>query len=200
MGSFDLAGELANTTAEERGTKLHDVGDYTFVVKSAEDGGLSKNGVPFLKTKVEFLEPPYRGHVVSRDIYYSNKSQGAIRMFWQQLQALGISEDYLQETGQTTFDAIAQLITNAQFEGNIRHREFPVGEGVYREEVNIRKFISNPNVGDPSAVTGQVQPPAGPEPELFEDEEETPAAEPETVSAAAGVATDADDPWGAADK
>lgn len=202
MGSFDLAGELANTTAEERGTKLHDEGDYNFGVVSAKDEGESKNGSPTLGIVVEFLEGPYRGHRVNKKIYYSNKSQGGIRFFWQQLKGLGIEEEYLQASGQTTFDQIALLAVGVQFAGKIRHREFPVGEGSYQEEVVIGKPISNPNVGG-TAVTGVVQPPAGPAPELFDDEDgqapattspATPEVSPPAQEAEA-EAVDADDPW-----
>lgn len=195
MGSFDLAQELATTTAEERGTKLHDEGDYTFGVKKAEDGGFSKNGTPQLLLQVEFLEGQYRGHTVNRNVYYSNKSQGGIRFFWSQMKGLGLDEDYLQATGQTSFDQIALLVQGAQFNGKIRHREFPIDSGTYQEEVTIGKPISNPNVGD-GAVTGVVQPPAGPAPEVFPDDEDAPLDIPVATDGAPVVA-DEDDPWGA---
>jgi hypothetical protein len=189
MGSFDLQTELDTTTAEERGTKLHDIGEYTFGVVSAKDEGESKNGSPTLALQVEFLDGAYRGHRLQRRVYYSNKTQGGIRFFWAQLRGLGLTEDYLVSTKQTRFDQIALLVENAQFHGKITHREYPEGSGVYQEEVSIGKPISNPNVdGTGPALTGQVQPPEQAAPRVFDDED-TPA------QAVDGTAT-TDDPWG----
>lgn len=193
MGSYNIADELGGLSDEQIGTKLHEKGDYVFVVTAAEENETSGHN-PCIRLKVEFVDGQYRGNQLTKDVIYSNRTDAGKAFFFKQMNWLGISPDLIKAR-RLDLAAAALLLPNTQFVGKIDHREFPKDSGEYRLDLNIKSLVSNPNVGGVEAPSAEDLPPA----EEWNDDD-VPSAAPAAVASGAGVATDADDPWGAGTK
>lgn len=193
MGSYSISDELGGLSDEQIGTKLHDKGDYPFVVIAAEENETSGHN-PCIRLKVEFVEGAYRGHSLSKDVILSTKSDAGKAFFFKQLNWLGLSPELIKER-QLDLAQASLLLPGTQFIGRVDHREWPKDSGEYRLDLNIRSLIANPNVGGVEDATPDELPPA----EEWNDDD-VPQATPAAVASGASVATDADDPWGAGDK
>jgi hypothetical protein len=204
MGSYNLASELEGMSDEALGTKLHDKGEYIFVVDAAEEAETSGKN-PCLRLKVSFVDGAYRGQQLTKDVIYSNRTAGGPPFFYRQLAALGLTTDIVREN--PTFDVLAQLSVGAQFIGKVDHREFPPGSGDYRLDLMVSKPVSNPNTDGDSAAGATDAPVQDDRWNVEEDDvPATPAAvaaEPEAAAAeppTAAEEADAEDPWGVTSK
>lgn len=198
--SFNLAEELESLDPELTSNTLPEPGTYLFEVVSGEFR-VSKNGVPNINMRVQFADGRYKGRSEFLTIYYSKKSPESISMFWRQLKAVGVTNEWITEKKATLADAALQTV-GARFNGSLKIREFRGND-----EVSIfpNKFVefnedARSGLDETAADTSVAALPDLDDEEPAAQEQERvpltkdPVVEQERPKATVGAAED--DPWG----
>jgi hypothetical protein len=113
-------------------------GKYTVRVKKAE-ATTSGNGKLMYKLTLEIINGPKTGSTLWTNVVLTVDNPKAVFMFFVNLQALGISKEYLKQDPAPVPATVAAKMVNAVIEIEVDHKPW---QGVDREDVKILKGIS----------------------------------------------------------
>jgi hypothetical protein len=162
----------------EEGTKVIPAGEYRVRVTEAEPKTAS-TGAEMIKTTVKLEDAGYEGRAVTTNLVFTFDNPTAMKMLFRRLQALGITSEWLAETGANVAQ-IAEAIKGRSCVAKLNVRKW---NGEDRNDVEM--FLDGVGSGIPSAPTVAGGPSDAPPPPDLSSMEPGPAAAP--APAASGV-------------
>jgi hypothetical protein len=123
---------------------------YTMQVVSAE-ATTSSTGKTMFKTKLQVIAGPKTGSTVFNNITMTTDNKKALFMFFQNMEALGASRDYLMQQPAPAPAQVAAKLVGAVAEVEIDHRPY---NGVDRENVKSMKAVQGGLAGVPASAPG----------------------------------------------
>lgn len=125
-------------------------GKYTVQVATAE-ATTSSTGKTMFKTKLQVIQGPKTGSTVFNNITMTTDNNKALFMFFENMKALGVTREYLQQQPAPSPAAVAAKMVGAVAEIEIDHRPY---QGIDRENVKSMKAVSGGLAGVPAATAG----------------------------------------------
>lgn len=196
---------MQGLTPQQRGQVIPET-KATFQVTGAK-AGESKSGKEFIEYTVVVLDTEYAGAEITDAKYYSPQSKVAERIWWENLAALGVTDEWIENDDPTT-DQIAMSTIGVQFKGRItvdewngrKRNKFDIWDYVGRDgeeaddsdaagSTGLEEFEpepENPDAEDALPDEGPEKTPPVPEP-VAEDQQQV-------LVTSSGEAAD-DDPW-----
>lgn len=125
-------------------------GDYDLKIIKSE-ASLSKSGKSMWKICTEVLEGPYAKRKIWGQLTLSPESPTALGIFFRQMKALGLTQDYFAQD--PTDSHVANALVGRTFRGQIGVRTW---QGQERNEINNYTALSSaPNAAPSAPVTPQ---------------------------------------------
>lgn len=129
-------------------------GQYTVEVEAAE-ATTSSTGKLMYKLKMSIVEGKYTGETLFNNIVLTPDNKKAMAMFFINMDALGISSQFLRQSPTPSPEQVAQKMIGARAKAEVTHQEY---QGVKRENVkSIAKLA-----GNKAPLGGAPVPPAAP--------------------------------------
>lgn len=128
----------------EEGTKVIPAGEYRIRVTEAERK-VAGTGADMIKTTIKLEDPPYEGRAVTTNLVFTYDNPIAMKMLFRRLSALGITSEWLAESG-ATIDQIAAAIKGRSCVAKLNVRKWN------KEDRNdVEMFLDGVGSGIPSA-------------------------------------------------
>lgn len=113
--------------------------------------GQSSTGKLMYKLRYEIIGPTAVGRKVYNNITLTTDNANALRMFFVNMKAMGLEESYFATS--PTPHAVAGALLGRQCKLTIKHKEYPPGSGLMREDISgIAPSSGVPGVGVPVAA------------------------------------------------
>ena len=116
MPEFSLLDALAGLSKTDLGEVLPD-GLYPMRVIECSYAQSAKKGTPGWTYKAEITDGEFKGETLEGTAWFS-QTKGGLSLFWQQMQALGVTVEWMQAT-RATNDQVAEAIRGARFMGSV---------------------------------------------------------------------------------
>jgi hypothetical protein len=163
----------------EEGTKVIPAGEYRVRVSDAERK-TAGTGAEMIKTTVKLEDAPYENRSVTTNLVFTFDNPVAMKMLFRRLQALGITSEWLAESG-ANIDQIAQAIKGRSTVAKVSVRKW---NGEDRNDIEM--FIDAAGSGIPSAPSVAGGPSDAPPPPDLSSMEPGPTAAPAPAGAPGG--------------
>jgi len=135
--------------------ELVPVGKYTVQVDSAE-ATTSSTGKLMYKIKMSVTSGKHTGATLYNNVVLTPDNKKAMAMFFRNMDALGVSAQFLRGQPTPTPDQVAGKMIGTTLQVEVEHREW---QGVNREEVKSMTKLQGAAGGLPSAPGGAPLPP-----------------------------------------
>jgi hypothetical protein len=127
------------------------VDNYNFVVSEAETGE-SKTGKKSIGITAIIESGPYAKRKVWNTWYISPDSPGALAYFFREMAIFGLSIDFWKS--KPSDELIISSLRNKRFVGGVVQKEYPVGSGTIRNEIDTFAAPVGAAIGNAAASGG----------------------------------------------